>query len=129
MLTGFLGLVVKWVMPSLTTAIGGYVLALVRTQLKKAGVELTAQQEAQLRELVQRVIRRIEEEATTAEKSEPTKATSDEKLEAAIGEIVERTGVAPERARDLVHEELPKVRKSSTWNRSINPGLPGGGRR
>lgn len=128
MLTGFLGLVVQWVMPSLTTAIMGFILALVRKQLKKAGLELTAQQEAQLRELVQRVIRRIEEEATADEKTAP-KATSKEKLEAAIGEIIERTGVAPERARDLVHEELPKVRASSAWNRTINPGLPGGGRR
>ena len=124
MLTGLLGLAIKWILPSLGTAIGGYLVALLRTQLAKAGLALTAEQDAQLRALVQAVIRRVEEEATTA----PAPVPSPLKREAAVDAIVTATGVDRATATRLVHEELPRVRPTIRTG-TINPALPGGGRR
>ena len=119
-----LGGLVKWLLPSVGTAISGYVIALLRKQLQRAGLELTAQQEAQLRAIVQAAIRRVEEEART----DSTVPTSTQKLDHAVADVVHATGLDQATATKLVHEELPIVRAQLT-PRFINPGLPGGGRR
>jgi hypothetical protein len=118
MFTGLVGFVLKLALPSIAAAAGGYVIAVLRAQLAKVGIELTGAQEAVIREQVQRILRRVEEEARTTPKTGP------EKLEQASIAVAETTGLSLREATQLIHEELPHVRATF-----INPGLPGGGRR
>lgn len=122
--TFLVGLAAKWLLPSVGTAVGGYVIVLIRKTLAKIGMELTTAQKAQIREKVQQIILRIEEETRGLD----PKPASGDKLDTATRAVMRETGVDVVEAVKLIHEELPKVRAAIAPG-AINSGLPGGGRR
>ena len=113
---GFLTLVV----PIFGTAIAGMITEALLRWLQVINVTLSQEQEEALRALVRKILSGVEELARTKS------VTGTTKLAKATDLVVEQTGLSRERAAELIHQELPTVRRQIG---GINSGLPGGGLR
>lgn len=78
--------------------------------MTKLGLQVGAEQDAKLRAITQAAIREAEERATGAAKR-GLPVAADDKLEMAIGRVLDMVpGVSRAEADAVVHQELPKVR-------------------
>jgi hypothetical protein len=129
MLTMLTGLIVKLVLPSVGTIIGGYAVGLLNTALKRAGIQLKADQEQAVRAKVREAIAFVEE--SKRHTSGPGQIPPQRAEDTAIGRLMPALPtLSADEIRDLIREELPAFRAAT--NRTsveINSGLPGGGRR
>lgn len=107
----------EWVLPSLAAAIAGMVMALLKKQMAKIGLDITEKQETRIKQLVHDAIVRTEEVArrdptmTAAEKQEFTERTIRENM----------PELPPAEARNLIDTLLPVVRAKGI---SSNQGKP-----
>lgn len=91
--------------------VAGYVILLLHTLAKRVGLQVSAEQELQTRQIVQNAILSVEELARQRLKTSGQRTGGDEKR-------VEATTVAqarlpqkpPQEVANLINEELPKVR-------------------
>lgn len=97
------------VLPGVLTAIGGFAVQLIRTQIAKAGVQLTTEQDERLRALAFEAMHAVEEIARKKAGSEEP-MSSDEKHEAAIDHIVAAARVSREAAERVLHSQLGESR-------------------
>jgi hypothetical protein len=93
-------------LPGLGTVISGMVIALLSKNLKKAGLQLTAEQQTQLQGLVERAIRAAEEAA----RRNPNLSGDDKSV---IAQTIIRTQMPqlpPAAVREAIDSTLPKLR-------------------
>lgn len=132
-----------WVLPSLATLIGGYVVRVLSQQAKRLGIQITAEQEAQIKEAVKTAVLAVEELARRVPMS------GEEKAQVATAKLRRELPEVPEsRIAELVDAALPVVRAEITpvveapapslpipggasgmHAAGASAGLPGGGRR
>jgi len=118
---------VELVLPSLATVISGFVIALLRKKAKQAGLDLTAQQEERLKQLVRDGIRKAEEVSTRSVKlGEPALAPVDKQAVALDYVQNQLPDLDTNKVLEAIDVQLPRLR---AINFGPNPGLPGGGRR
>src|SRR5688572_9826093 len=102
---------VELVLPGLATAIGGMVVALLSKYLKKVKIELTAEQEARLREIVADAVRSTEEVARRQAKV-GVPMSSDEKDDMTAATITAKMpDLPPLELRNAIDAALPQVRE------------------
>jgi len=96
---------VHLVLPTLATAIAGYVVALLAKQLQRAGIQLTDAQDERLRAIVRDAIRYAEEQARR------NPLTGSEKRAIAVNQSVARVpSISVDTAERVVDQQLPVVR-------------------
>jgi len=94
-------------LPALATAAATLLVGLLKRGFAYMKIQITAEQEAALREKVRNAILRIEE----LSKQDPkTPMKGEDKLDSAIVGVMNETGVGAMEAEKLIHEELPKAR-------------------
>ncbi len=92
--------------------LGVLLVPLLIQQLRKLGLQVSAEQDAKLRAVAQSAIRGAEEQAASVAKASMggTVIKGSEKLERAVSTVLERLpGITPEEATRIVHEELPRA--------------------
>jgi hypothetical protein len=94
------------VLPTVATVISGYVLRLLHVQLKKAKIELTADQEQAVADLVEHAVLVVEERARRSPnmRGEQKAAAATQIVLAAAPDL------PPQVVRQLIDATLPKVR-------------------
>ena len=110
---GFLGQLGRQMLtvllPTLATAIGGMIMALLKQQLTKQGLQLTAEQERRIDQIVSDAIRIVEEEARrqTDKMPGPQKAARAEQI------IRQKLpDLSDDRLRQVLDRNLPLVRRN-----------------
>lgn len=99
---------------SSATAIASYLVSLLRKELQKAGVELTAAQEERLRQVALDVVRAVEEWARQLAKAN-LPVTGEEKENRAVEMLLERfPTITAHSARTAIHAALPRLRADLT---------------
>lgn len=108
MLTAIGGLLVKFVLPSVGTVVAGMVTALVKRYLKKVKIEITEQQEAQVKRVITEAVQSVEEQA----RRNPGKLSSEDKADMALAQAMDKLPKAtPTDLRQKMDATLQEVRK------------------
>lgn len=110
MLSLISGFLIKLVLPSVGTAISGFVLRLLQQQLKRVNISLTAEQLAVVKDLILDAVMQVEEIARRVPMSSPDKeamATSIAQRKMKDLKMPEMTGTEVQKTIDAV---LPEVR-------------------
>ena len=100
---------IRTVLAIATPVLVTLVTALLYKALKKAGLDLSAEKQAQLEYCVRQAILRAEEWGASRVKAQlPTTPTM--KLEKALSDVVDKVpGITRTEAEQLIHAELPKI--------------------
>ncbi len=101
----------------LVGVIGALLVPLLIQQMRKLGLQVSAEQDAKLRAVAQSAIRGAEEQAAAVAKQSAGGIVlkGSEKLERAVSTVLERVpGVSEGEAKRIVHEELPRVGAGAT---------------
>lgn len=118
-------------LPSLGTVVAGYVIVVLHRLAARFKFELTAAQEARIRQIIIDAINSVEERAATSEVVQPSAAKLDQAIRAVQQQLPELPA-AEINAR--IHELLPTVRPPKPTLPQVIPQAPpsmqpGGGRR
>lgn len=107
---GFLAMIgaalLKAVLPVVATVASGYILRLLHVQLKKAHVELTAEQEQQIADLVEHAVLAVEEQAR---RNPRLKGTTKEQMATNIV-LTERPDLPPQVVKETIDAALARLR-------------------
>lgn len=109
MLSLFTGLILKFVLPTLGTALSGLVLRLLAQQLKRVNISLSADQEERVKQLVKDAVMQVEEIARRTPMSSPQKQQMAEEIVAA-----KLPKLLPAEMRSTIDAVLPEVRRQLT---------------
>lgn len=119
------GQLLAWVLPSLATIIGGYLVTVLHAQAARIGIEVTAGQDAAIKEAVRVAVLAVEELARRQPLSSREKATlATTKLRQSLPQV------SPAHLEELIDATLPTIRaQHPPADAVVDAGRPGGGRR
>lgn len=107
---GMLQEVARSLVVALAPIIAALITAYLTKMLQRIGLEVQAEQQAKMEKTVQDIVLRVEELAAKQKKTDPS-APAQSKLSVAVGLLLEQyPKLTGETARDLIHQELPKLR-------------------
>lgn len=106
---------IKIIISTLGVAFGTALTALVIQLLRKAGIDLSAEQRAKLETIAQQGILLVEEKAAAAAKAGIANISPGDKFRAATEHLVSKMpGVTKTEAAEIVMSELPKLGLGAT---------------
>ena len=122
---------IELVLPALAAAVAGYAIVALRKVAQRFGLALSEEQEAKIRRVIHEAILRVEELKRQGAQANQAPLSPSAALAVAardVKAILPALDQAEIEAR--IHAELPKIRaRVFSPQATINPGLPGGGRR